>query len=111
VTYTVPKEIQEAQKAFWLKNDAAIRTLMLHLTPAIVDMCAGMNGADDIWTHLQKEYSTPSLSYAYQQFRIAMNFKIDTTRHPGPQLDYLQGVYLCYGFDPVTPASSHDFDP
>jgi hypothetical protein len=92
-TYTVPKEIQEAQKAFWLKNNAAIGTLMLHLTPAIADMCAGMNGADDIWNHLQKEYSTASLSYAYQQFRIAMNFKIDTTRHPAPQLDYLQGVY------------------
>jgi hypothetical protein len=78
-TYTVPKEIEEAQKAYWLKNDAAIGTLMLRLTPAIADMCSVHHGTDDIWNHLNKEYSTPSLSYAYQQFRIAMNFKIDTT--------------------------------
>jgi hypothetical protein len=58
-------------------------------------MYAGMQGANDIWNHLNKEYSTPSLSYAYQQFRIAMNFKIDTTRHPAPQIDYLQSVYSC----------------
>src|SRR6202789_4132894 len=91
--YTLPKEIEEAQKAYWLKNNAAIGTLMLHLTPAIADMCNSFNGADDIWNHLKREYSTPSLSYAYQQFKIAMNFKIDTSCHPSPQIDYLQGVY------------------
>jgi hypothetical protein len=52
-----------------------------------------MSGVNNIWNHLKNEYST-SLSYAYQQFKIATNFKIDTAHHPAPQINYLQGVYL-----------------
>src|SRR6202789_4651272 len=66
-SYTIPKEIDDAQKAYWLKNDAAIGTLMLRLTPALADMCASLHGADDIWNHLKKEYSTPSLSYRSEE--------------------------------------------
>ena len=94
-TYTVPKEVEKARRAYWLKNDQAMGTIMLCLTSAIADLCSAFQTVDDVWNHLKNEYFTPSLSYAYQQFKIAMNFKIDTARHPAPQIDYLQGVYSC----------------
>ena len=83
-THTIPKEVEEARKAYWLKNDQAMGTIMLRLTPAIADLCSAISTVDDVWNHLKNEYSTPSLSYAYQQFKIAMNFKIDTACHPAP---------------------------
>ena len=86
------KDVEEACKAYWLKNDQAMGTIILCLTPAIADLCSALVSVDDVWNYLKNEYSTP-LPYAYQQFKIATNFKIDTACHPAPQIDYLQGVY------------------
>jgi hypothetical protein len=75
---------EPSQKLIWAcatwqaKNDAALSTILLHVTPTLADTIHGKT-AKAAWKHLQ---TACSFSYTHQQFIHASNFQLEQSHHP-----------------------------
>ena len=45
------------------------------------------------WTKLRTEYGTISPTHVYDLLKLSLNFHIDGSKHPCPQLDVLENIH------------------
>jgi hypothetical protein len=45
------------------------------------------------WTHIENHYGTISPSQVFDLIKQAVNFRLDSSKHPCPQLEHLEGIH------------------
>jgi len=95
---------EEAQTAWDNADGQAIGLIQLTMKDHVlhkVDTLVVAAEADAVdhhtmtwWTKTQTEYRTISPSQVFNLIKQALNFHLDGLKHPHPQLDALEGIYM-----------------
>ncbi|KAF5360192.1 hypothetical protein D9758_011359 [Tetrapyrgos nigripes] len=81
------------------KNDKAIGSIKLRLSPAIRQKTLGMTSAKEIWTTLKNTYGKPGVSAVYTDFKRATSITIPNDANPSATIEL-----ICMHFDRVSAA-------
>ncbi|KAF5337761.1 hypothetical protein D9758_016619 [Tetrapyrgos nigripes] len=68
------------------KNDKAIGSIKLRLSPAICQKTLGMTSAKEIWTTLKNTYGKPGVSAVYTDFKRATSITIPNDANPSAMI-------------------------
>ncbi|KAF5365941.1 hypothetical protein D9758_006707 [Tetrapyrgos nigripes] len=71
------------------KNDKAIGSIKLRLSPAIRQKVLGMTSAKEIWTTLKKTYGKPGVSAVYTDFKRATSIIIPNDANPSAAVELI----------------------
>ncbi|KAF5342911.1 hypothetical protein D9758_015409 [Tetrapyrgos nigripes] len=72
------------------KNNKAIGSIKLRLSPAIRQKVLGMTSAKEIWTTLKKTYGKPGVSAVYTDFKRATSIIIPNDANPSAAVELIR---------------------
>ncbi|KAF5359931.1 hypothetical protein D9758_013958 [Tetrapyrgos nigripes] len=72
------------------KNDKAIGSIKLRLSPAIRQKTLGMTSAKEIWTTLKTAYGKPGVSAVYTDFKRATSITIPNDANPSATIELIR---------------------
>ncbi|KAF5367460.1 hypothetical protein D9758_003824 [Tetrapyrgos nigripes] len=72
------------------KNDKAIGSIKLRLSPAIRQKTLGMTSAKEIWTTLKNTYGKPGVSAVYTDFKHATSITIPNDTNPSATIELIR---------------------
>ncbi|KAF5366252.1 hypothetical protein D9758_005814 [Tetrapyrgos nigripes] len=97
---------QKKQADWDEKNDKAMGSIKLHLSPPVRQKTLGMTTAKAIWVFLKKTYGKPGVSAIYTDFKRATSITIPNDANPSAAIELIR-----MHFDRVSAAGIPTDDP
>jgi gag-polypeptide of LTR copia-type len=102
-TMVCPAQAGKAQANWDTANAHAIGIISLMLVDHVLHKVQSLNAAQPIqaaqfsstwWTQIENHYGTISPSQVFDLIKQAINFHLDGSKHPHPQLEHLEAIHV-----------------